>query len=633
MMEARRPTQARRPRDSRSPPPSPTPRAERPSHSSASLDFLANVTDSFVRSHVWWGGALIGAGQTLLCLLPAAAPVLDWANARFTILPPYAPLLATAGLVERAAATVSAVAFLSFGVQLVGLIGESGLAPAVALMRRRDRSVQWATASWRERLAAFHKLPTVFWFLGPSDGALRGVCAAGLTASLTLACLGGAWSANGIGVAASCLFWLLAYVCHLSLIAVSGDFLGLQSDSNLCEVSALFALFALLSRNAAAEPKAAAASATAVVCTLRWLAARKMLGCGLCKFYGSPMWRAGTAMEVHYWVQPLPNPLSAWAHRLPRTAHRAAVLGTFTVEILLPLGTFVPLRSVRLITCAAFLALNGAINLTGSYGFIGALSVAESLSLLDDDALPSWLVAAGERDDVGSVASADGGSGILGILALSMPMLARLLAVELLFAYVLASLPPLSQAARHTVDAPLFLMQPAEWLYERARRYRLVNYYAKFASMHTFRWELHLEGSDDGATWLPYGWRYKPWSALCQPRWVLLHLPRLDWRVWFLPLGCKRQAENYEPPEWLHALLRAILRHERSVLGLLDPKANPFPDRPPRHGVRTRLVAFTFAEAAGAHTWETKPMPPKGKWDTSSLCLELRANDGSMFHA
>ena len=36
--------------------------------------------------------------------------------------------------------------------------------------------------------------------------------------------------------------------------------------------------------------------------------------------------------------------------------------------------------------------------------------------------------------------------------------------------------------------------------------------------MHAFRWELILEGSDDGASWHAYGWRYKPWSATVAPR-------------------------------------------------------------------------------------------------------------------
>jgi hypothetical protein len=151
----------------------------------------------------------------------------------------------------------------------------------------------------------------------------------------------------------------------------------------------------------------------------------------------------------------------------------------------------------------------------------------------------------------------------------------------------------------------------------------------QFASMHAFRWELRLEGSHDGITWHEYGWRYKPWRATVTPPWLPLHLPRLDWRVWFLPLGCKREGPHYEPPAWLPNLLAAVLRHEPCVLRLLHPYHNPFRDAPPRYGVRTRLAAFSFPPTALPHVaWEVRPLrpPPDGKWDTSSLCLEARAD-------
>jgi hypothetical protein len=84
------------------------------------------------------------------------------------------------------------------------------------------------------------------------------------------------------------------------------------------------------------------------------------------------------------------------------------------------------------------------------------------------------------------------------------------------------------------------------------------------------------------------------------------------------------------------SLLRAILQHRPQVLALLDPANNPFPHTPPA-SVRTRLVAFDFvpdgalqSEAAAEHVpistphWETTPLPRSGgKWDTSSLCLEM----------
>ena len=48
-----------------------------------------------------------------------------------------------------------------------------------------------------------------------------------------------------------------------------------------------------------------------------------------------------------------------------------------------------------------------------------------------------------------------------------------------------------------------------------------------------------LEASRDGRAWQPYEWKYKL-NAGGHGVALWLHLPRLDWRVWFLPLAAKR---------------------------------------------------------------------------------------------
>ena len=57
----------------------------------------------------------------------------------------------------------------------------------------------------------------------------------------------------------------------------------------------------------------------------RWYCFRFMLGAGLVKHYGSPMWRDGTAMLHHYYNQPYPNGLSWWFHHQPEWLHRLSV--------------------------------------------------------------------------------------------------------------------------------------------------------------------------------------------------------------------------------------------------------------------------------------------------------------------
>ena len=64
-----------------------------------------------------------------------------------------------------------------------------------------------------------------------------------------------------------------------------------------------------------------ASHACVAVAVVRWFAFRKMLGCGVCKWHGSSMWQDFTAMRVHYFTQPLPGPLSFYAHHFSADMH------------------------------------------------------------------------------------------------------------------------------------------------------------------------------------------------------------------------------------------------------------------------------------------------------------------------
>ena len=57
------------------------------------------------------------------------------------------------------------------------------------------------------------------------------------------------------------------------------------------------------------------------------------------------------------------------------------------------------------------------------------------------------------------------------------------------------------------------------------------------AVMTKSRPEIILEGSDDGVSWQPYEFRYKPGKLDRTPPFLLGHMPRLDWMMWFASLG------------------------------------------------------------------------------------------------
>ena len=128
---------------------------------------------------------------------------------------------------------------------------------------------------------------------------------------------------------------------------MAGDFLGLQSDSNISELNCLLAVTSLVS-----------GYLPEVGClALRFFAFRKMLGCGLCKYHGSKMWSDFTAMRYHYFTQPLPNPMSYYAHFAGNTFHGFSVLMTFIIEVCMPFVAFLP-RPIRYFACVHMIGIN-----------------------------------------------------------------------------------------------------------------------------------------------------------------------------------------------------------------------------------------------------------------------------------
>src|SRR5581483_1242052 len=114
---------------------------------------------------------------------------------------------------------------------------------------------------------------------------------------------------------------------------------------------------------------------------------------------------------------------------------------------------------------------------------------------------------------------------------------------------------------------------------------QFVNDYGLFAVMTTTRSEIIVEGSDDGQTWRPYEFKYKPGDLSRRPTFVAPHQPRLDWQMWFAALG------SYQDNPWFINFCVRLLQNSKPVLNLLDK--NPFPDRAPRY-VRARIYDYHF---------------------------------------
>jgi hypothetical protein len=115
---------------------------------------------------------------------------------------------------------------------------------------------------------------------------------------------------------------------------------------------------------------------------------------------------------------------------------------------------------------------------------------------------------------------------------------------------------------------------------------RIANRYGLFAVMTPHRYEIEFQGSNNGANWTPYPFRYKPQAVNQRPRIYAPYQPRLDWNLWFASLGPWQENPMVPRTEQL------LLQNDADVLGLFA--GNPFPNEPPRF-IRAVLWQYWFS--------------------------------------
>ena len=355
----------------------------------------------------------------------------------------------------------------------------------------------------------------------------------------------------------------LLWACYLSLSVVGQTFLWFQWDRLLLEAGLLAVLYAPTQWLPSLEQERAPSRA---VRWLVWLLLFKLMFLsGITKLAsGDPTWRHLTALDYHFWTQPLP-PWTAWyAQLLPAWVHKGMTLGMFAIELGVPWLIFAPSpwRRLRIAACALLGLGQLGIAATGNYGFFNLLAIVLCVPLLDDAVLRRVLplrLAAGEPE----------------------PLWRRRVTVALLA--VIASLSALTFAREISATLPGGRGALDHPLLRAVAPLRSVNGYGVFRVMTTERPEIVIEGSRDSVHWLEYEFRWQPGAVSRRPRFVAPHQPRLDWQMWFAALD----PEGAEP--WLAGLVRRLLEGTPQVLSLLG--SNPFPGAPPRY---VRLVSYRY---------------------------------------
>jgi hypothetical protein len=489
-------------------------------------------------------------------------------------------------VLQRGVAAIFLIAFISSFNQFPALAGERGLLPAPAYLRR---------VSFRQAPSVFH------WHY--SDRMLRLVCLVGAAAAasvvLGLPQLGPPW--------VPLLVFLLMWALYLSIVNVGQTFYGFGWESLLLEAGFIVAF---LGSNSVPPP-------LPIIVLCWWLVFRLEFGAGMIKMRGGEEWRNLTALEYHHETQPMPGPLSRFAHLMPSWFHRGEAVASHTAQLVVPWFLFAPVLALLFVPVPVVQAIAGVAAVviigtqlwlvaTGNFAWLNWLSIVLAFSAIAD---PDWLF-----DWLAEVPWVAGAVGALGVVALpdAGPAWFAIVALAASALLVVLSWRPLRN-----------LFSRDQLMNASFNPLHLVNAYGAFGTVTKERYEIIIEGasgadaagsSPPASGWRAYEFKGKPGDVKRRPSQVAPYHLRLDWLMWFLALGREER--------WFDALLQRLLQGDPAILRLL--RSNPFPDAPPAW-VRARVYAYRFATREDRRE--------HGQWWMRTLIDELgepvRLGDGS----
>src|SRR5262249_3856688 len=122
----------------------------------------------------------------------------------------------------------------------------------------------------------------------------------------------------------------------------------------------------------------------AAIFLLKLLLFKLMIMSGVVKLTsGDDCWWDRTALDYHYWSQPLPTVIGWWADQSPEWFKKFSVVFCLVREVIARLFIWAP-RRLRLLACGLLIFLQLVIVATGNYNFFNLLTIALCLLLIDD---------------------------------------------------------------------------------------------------------------------------------------------------------------------------------------------------------------------------------------------------------
>ena len=448
---------------------------------------------------------------------------------------------------QRGIAALYLVAFLSTLNQFRPLLGERGLLPAPELLA-------WVAGSKsRGRMLR----PTLFALARYTDSRLVALCWAGMVIAGLLV----------IGIPQLAPPWvpmicfLLLWAGYMSITSIGQTFYSFGWEMLLLEAGFLAAFL-----GSADQPPP-----TVVIVLFWWLVFRLEFGAGMIKIRGGREWRDLTALMYHHETQPMPGPLSRQAHLLPKWFHRGEVIGSHFAQLVVPFFLFAPLGALWMPD--------------GPWLLIGA--IAAVIIILTQ----LWLVL------TGNFAWLNWATIVIAFSAIGVPVSrsAEVPGIPLYWIIVTSAIGilyfVLSWPALRNLFASRQLMNAS------FNRWQLANAYGAFGTVTKQRIEFVVEGTTDAdpdaADWREYEFKGKPTDVRRIPRQFAPYHLRLDWLMWFLPLG--RSLDD-----WFTMFLFRLLEADAPTLRMLH--------RDPFDGARptwVRVISYRYRFASRAEHRES----------------------------
>jgi hypothetical protein len=481
----------------------------------------------------------------------------------------------------RALGLIYFSAFFSLIFQIRGLIGPQGILPANEYLEAVAHSIGTYARLWFA--------PTLLWFSSSSQ-MLIALCWMGMLASLLLVV--NVWPRGTL---------VICFICFLSFVSAAQEFSGYQSDGMLLEAG--FLAFFLAPPGFRPVLGGGAPPIRASLFLLQWEWFRIYFESGIAKIAsGDPEWRHMTAMDEYYQNGPLPTWIGWYVQHLPHWFHALTTYATLALELGLVWMLFLP-RRWRLVCFLVVTPWELAVILTANYTFLNYLVLALGFLLLDDrwllrsvpgrwkhyvmscvlppDAVPPRSSSDSESRDLAMRCDKAILSRMRIWLRLFRPQIAALrlsvTAVMLAWLFYATTAQSIWMVLPTTPlpTAPVAALEP----------FRIANRYGLFAVMTRGRYEIEFQGSQDGRTWMPYPFRFKPQEVTEPPKIYAPYQPRFDWNLWFASLGSWREDTIVANTE-----IR-LLTNQPGVLALFA--GNPFAQQPPRE-VRAVLWQYWF---------------------------------------